>query len=456
MPTLTLPNAKHLLARTLFGYSKEQLQQAMGYGSLEDLIDKALLADIALPAPPNTWVTTLPAQAQQDSGDAGRWYRELNYWWNNRMFAQGINLQEKMVLFWHNHFACERDKVNYPQYMYQQNQLFRKFAFGNFKQMVKEVSIDPTMLIYLDGNNSRGTGPNENYARELFELFALGIGNYTENDIKQAAKVLSGWQVKGLTSVFDPTRWHKEASVTVFGKKAQFNVNTLVDWVFEQKACAEFICRKIYKNFIYYKADEAFVAQMAAVLRSNNYEMKPLLRFMLLSDHFYQANFQGSRIKDPQELMIGSMKALQVKAPDMVNVYELSKILQMQLFQPPNVAGWPGQRDWISSTTYSYRGGFTDSLLTGKRYNGVAVTGKLDVLAYARSFSSSEQAGKFVNDVIDSLILFPISDTKRQFMLDTLLDGTIAANWSTYTPQADARIIRLLKAIMRLPEYQLI
>jgi hypothetical protein len=120
------------------------------------------------------------------------------------------------------------------------------------------------------------------------------------------------------------------------------------------------------------------------------------------------------------------------------------------------VAGWPGQRDWISSTTYSYRGGFTDSLLTGKRYNGVAVTGKLDVLSYARSFSSSEQAGKFVNDVIDSLILFPISDTKRQFMLDTLLDGTIAANWSTYTPQADARIIRLLKAIMRLPEYQLI
>lgn len=455
MPTLTLPNAKHLLARTLFGYSKEQLQQAMGYGSLEDLIDKALLADIALPAPPNTWVTTLPAQAQQDSGDAGRWYRELNYWWNNRMFAQGINLQEKMVLFWHNHFACERDKVNYPQYMYQQNQLFRKFAFGNFKQMVKEVSIDPTMLIYLDGNNSRGTGPNENYARELFELFALGIGNYTENDIKQAAKVLSGWQVKGLTSAFDPTRWYKDASVTIFGKTAQFNVNTLVDWVFEQKACAEFICRKIYKNFIYYKADEAFVAQMAAVLRSNNYEMKPLLRFMFLSDHFYQTNFQGSRIKDPQELMIGSLKALQVKAPDMVNVYELSKILQMQLFQPPNVAGWPGQRDWISSTTYSYRGGFTDSLLTGKRYNGVAVTGKLDVLAYARSFSSSEQAGKFVNDVIDSLILFPISDTKRQFMLDTLLDGTIAANWSTYTPQADARIIRLLKAIMRLPEYQL-
>lgn len=455
MPALTLPNAKHLLARTLFGYSKDQLQQAMGYGSLEDLVDRALLANITLPPPPNAWVNTLPAQAQQDSGDAGKWYRELNYWWNDRMFAQGLNLQEKMVLFWHNHFACERDKVNYPQHMYQQNQLFRKYALGNFKQLVKEVSIDPTMLIYLDGNNSRGTGPNENYARELFELFALGIGNYTETDIKQAAKVLSGWQVKGLTAVFDPTRFHKDASVTVFGKASQFNVNTLVDWVFEQKACAEFIARKIYKTFIYHKPDEAFVLQMASVLRANNYEMKPLLRFVFLSDHFYKSSFHASRIKDPQELMIGTMKALQVKAPDMVNVYELSKILQMQLFQPPDVAGWPGQRDWISSTTYSYRGGFTDSVLTGKRYNGVAVTGKLDVLAYARSFSSSEKAANFVNDVIDSLILFPISDTKRQFLLDTLLDGTVAANWSTYTPQADARIVRLLKAIMRLPEYQL-
>jgi hypothetical protein len=127
----------------------------------------------------------------------------------------------------------------------------------------------------------------------------------------------------------------------------------------------------------------------------------------------------------------------------------------MQLFQPPDVAGWPGQRNWISSTTYSYRGGFTDSLLTGKRFNGTAVTGKLDAVAYARSFPNSEKAVLFVSDVIDSLILFPLSDAKRQFLVDTLLDGTIAANWYTFTPQADARIVRLLKAIMRLPEYQL-
>jgi uncharacterized protein (DUF1800 family) len=286
-------------------------------------------------------------------------------------------------------------------------------------------------------------------------LFALGIGNYTENDIRQAAKVLSGWQVRGLSAAFDPNRWHKDASVTIFGKTAQFNVNTLVDWVFEQKACAEFLCRKIYKEFIYHKPDEKFVSQMATVLRANNYEIKPVLRFMLLSDHFYQVSIMASHIKDPQELMVGTLKALQIKTPDFINLYDMSKTLQMQLFQPPDVAGWPGQREWISSTTYSYRGGFTDSILSGRRFNGTAVKGKLEALAYARSFANCENAALFVNDVIDTLILFPLSQSKRQFLLDTLLDGTIAANWSTFTPQADARILRLLKAIMRLPEYQL-
>ncbi len=455
MPNLTVANAKHLLARSLFGYSKDQFQQAMGFGTLEELVDRALLSSNPLPSAPGAWVNTTPAQAQQDSGDAGRWYRELTYWWYERMFNEGLNMQEKMVLFWHDHFACERDKVNYPQHMYQQNQLFRKFAFGNIKQLVKEVCVDPTMLIYLDGNNSRGTGPNENFARELFELFALGIGNYTENDIRQAAKVLSGWQVRGLSAAFDPNRWHKDASVTIFGKTAQFNVNTLVDWVFEQKACAEFLCRKIYKEFIYHKPDEKFVSQMATVLRANNYEIKPVLRFMLLSDHFYQVSIMASHIKDPQELMVGTLKALQIKTPDFINLYDMSKTLQMQLFQPPDVAGWPGQREWISSTTYSYRGGFTDSILSGRRFNGTAVKGKLEALPYARSFANCENAALFVNDVIDTLILFPLSQSKRQFLLDTLLDGTIAANWSTFTPQADARILRLLKAIMRLPEYQL-
>ena len=455
MPIWNPNNVSHLLSRTLFGFSKNDLSVAQGFGTFSDLVDLAILKDNPTPSAPNTWVNTVPAGTQLSSGEAGTWYREFNYWWFNLMHKEGLNMREKMVLFWHDHFANERDKVQYPQNMYAQNALFRKYAFGNFKQLVKEICIDPAMLIYLDGNNSRGSNANENYARELLELFTMGIGNYSENDIKQAAKVLSGWQVSGLKANFVATRWYTDASVTILGKTAKFDVNSLVDHIFEQKVTAEFICRKLYKEFIYYKPNEAFVLQMATVLRANNYEIKPVLKFMLSSDEFYKASYQGSKIKSPVELLIGANKLLELPSPDYVNMYELTRILQMQLFQPPDVAGWPGQREWISSTTYSYRGGYTDSLLSGKRYNGVNVTGKLVPVAYAQTFMNSEKAVEFVDDVLALFLQFPVTAKKKAFLLETLLGGTIVKNWSTYTPGASTSLQLFFRAVMRLPEFQL-
>jgi len=424
-------------------------------GSLKEVVN-TLLDTKSLPAAPNSWVNTVPAQTQIDNGSAGAWYKELTIWWNQLMFTEELNMREKMVLFLHNHFANERDKVNYPQYLYKQNQLLRKYAFGNFKQLVKEITIDAGMLIYLDGNNSRGTAPNENYARELLELFTMGIGNYTETDIKQAAKALSGYQVKGLDVVFDATRWYKESTLTIFNKTAQFNVNSLIDLIFEQKATAEFICRKLYKEFIYYKPNEKFVAEMAAIFRANNFELKPVLEFMFLSTEFYKTEYVGSKIKNPQELIIGTWKLLDLPKPDFNNGYDMAIILQMQLFNPPNVAGWPGQRNWISSTTYSFRGGFTDSLLTGKRFNGVNVTGKLDTLSYIRTFINAEKADLLIEEFCEYALIFPISASKKEALLQTLLGGTIVKNWSTYTQMADTRINAFLKAVIRLPEFQLI
>jgi uncharacterized protein (DUF1800 family) len=455
MPVWNATNVSHLLARTLFGYSKNDLSLAQGYGTYADLVDRAILKDNPQPKAPNTWVNTTPAASQTTSGETGTWYREFNYWWFDLMHKEGLSMREKMVLFFHNHFANERDKVQYPQNMYAQNALFRKYAFGNFKQLVKEISIDPSMLIYLDGNNSRGSAPNENYARELMELFTMGIGNYTETDIKQAAKVLSGWQVSGLTSTFVASRWYTETSVTVLGKTAKFDLNTLIDHIFTQKATAEFICRKLYKEFVCFKPNEAFVLQMANVFRSNNYELKPLLTFLLTSDEFYTPSYLGSKIKNPTELMVGACKLLELPTPDYINMYEMSKVLQMQLFQPPDVAGWPGQREWISSTTYSYRGGFTDSLITGKRYNGVTVTGKLVPLPYAQTFQNSEKAVEFVEEVTSLFLAFPISAKKKAFLLETLLSGTIVKNYNTYLPGVSVNIQQFFKAVMRLPEFQL-
>lgn len=455
MPAFTLQNCKHLLHRSLFGFSKKDLATANSLGSLQAIVNQ-LLTDKPLPSPPNTWVTTVPAQTQINDGSAGTWYKELTNWWNLQMLNEGLSLREKMVLFLHNHFSNERDKVNYPQYMYKQNQLLRKYAFGNFKQLVKEISIDASMLIYLDGNNSRGNAPNENYGRELLELFTMGIGNYTENDIKQAAKALSGYQVKGLDVVYDATRSYTEPSLTIFGKTAAYKVNSLIDHIFEQKATPLFICRKLYKEFIYYKPNEEFVAKMATVFVNNNFELKPLLEFMLTSDEFYKSDYIGSKIKSPQELIVGTCKLLEIAKPDLNNCYDLAIILQMQLFNPPNVAGWPGQRNWISSTTYSFRGGYTDSLLTGKRYNGANVTGKIDTLPYIRSFVNAEKADLLIDELSELLITLPLSSTKKSQLLQTLLSGTIVSNWSTYLQMADTRVNGLLKSFMRLPEFQLI
>ncbi len=455
MPVFSTISVKHLLNRALFGYSKRDFAMATQMGSLQAIVS-SLLDDKPLPSAPNLWVNTVPAQIQLDNGSASAWYKELTNWWNQLMFKEELNIREKMVLFLHNHFSNERDKVNYPQYMYKQNQLIRKYALGNFKQLVKEISIDPSMLIYLDGNNSRGTSPNENYGRELLELFTMGIGNYTENDIKQAAKALSGYQVKGLDVIFDSTRWYKETSLSIFSKTAQFNVNTLIDWIFEQKATAEFICRKLYKEFVYYKPNEPFIQEMATVFRKNNYELKPLLEFLLLSNEFYKEAYIGSKIKNPQELLIGTCKMLEIATPDMNNWYDMAIILQMQLFNPPNVAGWPGQRNWISSTTYSFRGGYTDSLITGKRYNGSNVTGKLSTLPYIRSFINAEKADLLVDDFCDLAISLPISVSKKELLLQTLLSGTIVKNWSTYVQMADTRVNAFIKAVLRIPEFQLI
>lgn len=455
MPVWNTTHVSHLLARALFGYSKNDLSVAQGYGTFADLVELAILKENPAPAAPNAWVNTVPASTQTSSGEAGTWYREFNYWWFDLMHKEGLNMREKMVLFFHNHFANERDKVQYPQNMYAQNALFRKYAFGNFKQLVKEISIDPAMLIYLDGNNSRGTAPNENYARELLELFTMGIGNYTETDIKQAAKVLSGWQVSGLKANFVATRWYTDAAVTVLGKTAKFDVNSLIDHIFEQKATAEFICRKLYKEFVCFKPNEDFILQMANVLRSNKYELKPLLKFLFTSDEFYTPAYIGSKIKNPTELMVGATKLLELPTPDYINMYEMSKVLQMQLFQPPDVAGWPGQREWISSTTYSYRGGFTDSMITGKRYNGATVTGKLVPVPYAQTFQNSEKAVEFVDDVCHLFLSFPVSAKKKAFLLETLLAGTIVKNYSTYTPGVSANLQQFFKAVMRLPEFQL-
>jgi uncharacterized protein (DUF1800 family) len=453
MPTWNTSNAKHLLNRCLFGYSRADLNKALSYDSIDNFIDQELLADKPLPAPPNTWVTEIPT----NSGLEGARYQEMVYWWYTLMMKEGLNMREKMTLFWHNHFVSGRDKVGYPQHMYIQNNLFRKNVWGDFRQLTKDVTIDPAMLYYLDGAYSGKTTPNENYARELMELFTVGIGHYTENDIKQAAFALAGWRVSGLTVRQDANQI-STINKTFLGKTGNFKYTDIVDILFEHERTAIFICEKLYKEFVFYKPNNAFVEEMAKVLRANKYQIKPVLKFLFSSDEFFKPEYRGVKIKSPLEVSIGTLKAFDKKdisIDDMPHISNNNNALQQQLFYPPDVRGWTGQRDWISTTTYVTRAALTDSFINGRSVSGKVTTLKVTALDFARSFTSAENAVKFIDDISNLFFAIPLSERKRKLLLDTMLDGTVVSNWSTNTPGADKRLEKLYRALMRLPEFQM-
>lgn len=194
---------------------------------------------------------------------------------------------------------------------------------------------------------------------------------------------------------------------------------------------------------------------MANLLYNSNYELRPVLAFMFKSSHFYESKFIGCKVKSPIDLTIGTLKSLGVSNPDFNYLADMLRQLQQSLFNPPNVKGWEGQRKWISAATYPARQALTDSFINGKRWSGQSIKFQVDSLAYARSFSSSENAAALVNDICLHLIRYPLSSSKKTFLLNTLLDGSSPSEWSTNNPMAGKRISNCLIALMRLPEYQL-
>lgn len=438
--------AIHVLSRTLFGYTQQDIDFALSM-SLDEFIDNHLLADKPEPTPP-FWVY------DSSSDNSTERTRELTYWWYDQMIRQGYSFRERIVLFWHNHFVSEVDKVSLPQRMYWQNRLFREYAFGNVRELTKKVSIDPAMLIYLDGNKNRKGAPNENYARELMELFTMGIGNYTETDVQEAARALTGWRVEGVTSYFDPERFD-DGTKTILGETGNFGYEDVVDIIFRQNVTAEFFCRELYREFIYFVPDENFVAELAGLLRDNNYELKPVLSALLKSTYFHSPEIIGSKIKNPVEFVVQVMRQFNITSPDYSYMRQVAEALEQKLFDPPNVSGWDGDKRWINTTTLPARNIFTDSVVKGERPGGSELTFKVNLIDYARTYPSSENAEAFIDDVSKIFIQFPLSDRRRTYLLDTLLDGAAVYDWSTFNELAEKRLELFFKAMLRLPEYQL-
>jgi len=430
----------HLLSRTLFGYTKEDVNFALSK-TLDDFVDNYLLADKPQPQSPGFWV--------DDPSNTNRTERsyELTFWWMNLMLTQGYSFREKMVLFWHNHFVSDLSVVKLPQRMYWQNKLFRDYAFGNFKELTQKVTADPAMLIYLDGQKNRKEDPNENYARELMELFTLGIGNYSEGDIVEAARALTGWTVDGLNAVYNPDR-HDETDKTFMGQTGNFDYLDIIDIIFTKDAVSKHICRKLFKEFVYFDPDETAVAEMAQIFRDNNYELKPVLSKLLKSVIFYNPEIMGAKIKSPVEFLTGVIKQFKIEHPNFDYLRKTANLLSQTLFSPPNVAGWEGDKKWISTTTLPARHVFSDKIINGKESD-------LDLIKFARSFDTAENAEAFVDEIIGLFLQFPISDSRRQYLLDLLLDGAAVYDWSTFNENAEKRLESFFSALLRLSEYQL-
>ncbi|QQS38225.1 MAG: DUF1800 domain-containing protein [Ignavibacteriales bacterium] len=439
--------ARHILSRTLFGYNLQDIEFALSM-TLDEFVDNHLLADKPEPASPGFWVNDTSSDNRTERT------RELINWWYYVMMNQGYSLRERMVLFWHNHFVSDVTKVVLPQRMYWQNKLFRDHAMGNLIEFTKAVTLDAAMLIYLDGISNRKGAPNENYARELMELFTLGIGNYTETDIQEAARALTGWRVEGLTPYFTQSRFD-DGDKTFMNQTGNFTHTEIVDIIFSQPAAAMYFCRELYSEFVHVVPDETNVEIMAEILRSNNYELKPVLSTLFKSVLFHSDEIRAAKIKNPVEFILATMKQFNISTPDYSYMRSVASQLRQELFSPPNVSGWDGDKTWINTTTLPARNIYTDAIVTGNKPGGGNFTFEIDLVEYARTFPEPENAVQLIDDIARIFIQFPLSENRKAYLLNTLLDGAEVYDWSTSDPKAEDRLKLFFKALMRLSEYQL-
>jgi uncharacterized protein (DUF1800 family) len=369
--------ARHLLARATFGATPAEIRvyEAMDSASAVDRL-LATWHPNALTAAP-AWINEGPAQlrrmqqdaraeAKEKKGIGGKplnivrpiqeQARELRNWWVEEMLVTDQPMVERMTLFWHNHFTSSIAKVRYVPALYRQNELFRREAFGNFARLLRAIARDPAMLLYLDGVRSVARQPNENFARELLELFTLGEGHYSEADIKNAARAFTGWSINRETGAFvNRVQQHDGGEKTFLGEKGRFDGDDILAILLRQPRTAELVCEKLWREFVSLTPDPTEIKRLAAILRTGGYEMKPVLRAMFLSPAFRDSGNRGTLIKSPVDLVVGSVHLLGLPVPEKTQLVRMMQGLGQVPFDPPNVKGWAGGESWITTYTLLLR-----------------------------------------------------------------------------------------------------
>lgn len=377
--------AAHLLRRAGFGGTAAEVQRLAAM-RMHDAVDSLVHfpSTAALPGPPalydprevlrENFAGVLRA-AMGDDTQRRELFKEirmgerasvigLQRWWLNRMLNTPAPLQEKMALYFHGHFTTATiQKGVTPQMTFDQNQLFRANALGNLRELTWNVSIDPAMLIYLDNARNEAQHPNENYARELMELFTLGVDRYTEEDVRQSARAWTGWIVARRTQQarFVASR-HDGGSKTFLGKTGNLQGRDVVDIIFQQPACATFWANSLLNFFVYNSPETQLVDAVARLIRKNDYNLQPVMSTLLRSKVFFSGRAYRALVKSPAEFVVGTYKAFELAEIEPDAQRALVQMGQI-LFYPPNVAGWPGGANWLTSQTVIARENFVAGLM---------------------------------------------------------------------------------------------
>lgn len=365
--------------------------------------------------------------------------------WLYRMLHTPHPLGERLTLFWHNHFATSIAKVRQPALMQQQNALLRRYALGSFRTLLLEMSRDPAMLLWLDSNSNVKGKPNENFARELMELFSLGVGHYTEKDVQEAARAFTGWHTAGGEFVVNPAQ-HDAGSKTVFGKTGDWDGGDIVRLVLELPEAARFLARKLYREFISEELTppDALLEPLAEELRRADYEVRPVIAVILRSQHFFSEFAYRQRVKSPVEYVIGLIRSVSGSATPSALADTLEGMGQ-SLFAPPTVKGWEGGKAWLNSATLLARYNMAWSLLGGEN---PSFRQKISPAEPARKFGGSDPAEQ-ASFLIDLFVQGDLDATIRRKLTEYLRAGPGEA------VDPDTRLRELAHLVVLLPEYHL-
>lgn len=396
-------DARHLLARTGFGPTDAEVRKYAEF-TREEAVAQLLSDARASPiVPPPDWATETGA-LRRPRGDTAsaeelqafrqeqiRQTLELRAWWLSEMQETPSPLTERMTLFWHNHFVSSQQKVRFARLMYAQNATFREHALGDFRTLLHAAAKEPAMLIYLDSAQNRKGQPNENFAREVMELFTLGEGSYSERDVQEAARAFTGWSLDRETGRyrFRPGL-HDAGTKTVLTQSGRLDGDAVLDVLLARSETAEFLTRKLWREFVSPEPDAQEVKRIAQQFRNANYDIKMALRSLFLSDAFWSANHRGVLVKSPAELVVGTLRQLEIERLPKQPFALASAGMGQNLFSPPNVKGWPGGESWINTHTLLARKQFLDRMArTGAA--PAAWLGRFPGVTQARRMQAAEE-----------------------------------------------------------------